>query len=306
MRKTISVSILMILLLFTHNSCKRAQGSYPNGNPAYVIYNDKGRPVTYQEMLNSLLQTQVVLFGELHNDPISHWLELSLIRDFHNKKGSSLIVGAEMWERDNQLVLDEFLKGDFFDLRTYINNSVLWQNFENDYRPILEFIKKNDIEFIATNVPRRYASMVSSRGEQVLDSLSQEAKSYLPPLPFHINLDDKGYRYIAEVFKDMQQAPMSSSSLTNLVKAQALKDATMAYWITQSMKEGSFVFHFHGELHSALDSGIVYYLRHYKPNVKTKTISIIKKNDVMEFSSSESRADFNIVVPANMIVSYGN
>lgn len=298
------ITLLMLFLVF-NTSCARAQKSYTNDNPAYVIYNSSGKKVSYSEMLRSVSGADILFFGELHNDVISHWLELKLTEDLFKLKGDKLVVGAEMWEADNQLVLDELMKSPFVDLNTYIESSVMWQNFTNDYLPILRYAKDNEIPFVATNVPRRYARIVSKRGDAALDSLTAEAKSYIAPLPIHMDLKADFYNYIADVFKETQQMAMTGTSLTNIVKAQMVKDATMAHFILQNLPDKGYFFHFNGELHSAFSSGIGYYIKHYAPKVKFKTISVMKMSNPMEFKSKESRADFNIVVPENMSVSYG-
>lgn len=304
MKKHFLTNLILIGLLLINTSCAKAQKSYSNDNPAYVIYNSSGRKVSYNEMLKTLAKSDVSLFGELHNDPISHWLELSIFQDLHKIKGKNLLAGAEMWEKDNQIVLDEFLNDENMDMGTYAQNSVLWKNFDTDYRPILNFAKQNNIRFVATNIPRRYARMVSQSGDRVLDSLSEAAKAYIAPLPIHIDLKNDFYEFIADVFKETRRTPMKGSSLSNLVKAQAVKDATMAWFILKDLKDNDHFFHFHGELHSAFNSAIGYYLKHYKPNVKFCTVSVIKKEDAMSFSSKESRADFNIVIPTNMTMTY--
>lgn len=306
MKSKIKFSILLFFSLIISTSCAKAQKSYTTDNPAYIIYNSSGKKVSYNEMLRSLSSADICFFGELHNDAMSHWLEMSLVKDFYALKKDKLVVGAEMWERDNQIILDEMMNSDYVDMNTYIASSVMWPNFKTDYLPILKYAQSKKIKFVATNVPRRYARIVSKRGEAALDSLSDLAKSYIAPLPIHMDLKDKFYNYIADVFKETQQTPMTGGSLTNIVKAQMVKDATMAHSIVTNMPKGGFFFHFHGELHSAFNSGIGYYIKHYNSKLKFQTISIIKKTDIFEFSSKESRADFNIVVPHNMSVSYDN
>ena len=61
--------------------------------PAYVLYNAKGKKVTYKKMIKQLIEKDVVLFGEFHNNPISHWLELSVAKDLAGKK--AITFGAE-------------------------------------------------------------------------------------------------------------------------------------------------------------------------------------------------------------------
>ncbi|MDZ4058868.1 MAG: ChaN family lipoprotein, partial [Bacteroidales bacterium] len=95
--------ILTLLLIISSTAllAQTKKDTYSNDFPAYVIYNNEGERVTYSQMVNSVIEADVMLFGELHNDPISHWLELSLLKSFHSIKGDKLIVGAEMWESDN-------------------------------------------------------------------------------------------------------------------------------------------------------------------------------------------------------------
>lgn len=301
------LSILLVLTFILIPSCTDAQKTYNSDKPAYVIYNSNGKKVTYREMVRSLSSTDICFFGELHNDPISHWLELSLIKDFYELKKDKFVVGAEMWESDNQLLLNELMMDEeYVDMNTYVSSSVLWSNFSTDYLPILQYTKDNNIKFVATNVPRRYARVVSRRGDAALDSLSNQAKSYIAPLPIKMDLKDEFYNYIADVFKETQPISMTGGSLTNLVKSQMVKDATMAHFIVTNIPQDGFFFHFNGELHSAFNSGIGYYIKEYNPKLKFKTVSIINKTDIHDFSSKDSRADFNIVVPYDMSVTYEN
>ncbi len=310
------VAIAMATTLFAQNSPNNGTTKYSNDKPAYVIYNSSGEMIPFSQMFNELLSTQVCLFGELHNDPISHWMELTLVKEFYKAKGRDLVVGAEMWESDNQLLLDETLEQGLVDGPSYMESSKLWPNVETDYLPILQYAKSNKIRFVATNIPRRYARIIYKKGLEYLDSLTPQAKSYFPPLPIHFNLEEGIYKSMAAPFPTDQEyeamkasgkgghGAMSSGKPSNLVKAQAVKDATMAHFILKNMKENSFFFHFHGELHSAHHTAIYYYLNHYRPGIKIKTISIIKQEDNMTFDKENIRADYMIVVPENMTVTY--
>ncbi|MFA5713714.1 MAG: ChaN family lipoprotein [Bacteroidales bacterium] len=300
------LALLSVALLFS-SSCKRSAQSYSNDNPAYVIYNSSGKKVSFNEMVKSLSSADITLFGELHNDPISHWLELELVKKLYEIKEEGFVVGAEMWEADNQLVLDEMLKNKWIDMKAYQENSVLWSNFNTDYRPILHFAQEKEIPFVATNVPRRYARIVSKRGDEALDSLSAQAQEYIAPLPIHMDMQDKFYTKIADIFKEtLGGHTQSGTSITNIVKAQMVKDATMAHFIVNNLPKGGHLFHFHGELHSAFNSGIGYYIKHYNSKLKYKTISVVKMENPLEFKAKESRANFNIVVPENMTVTHDN
>lgn len=300
-KKLIVSTLFFALLLGSFSSC-RSQ-NLPD-RTAYAIYDSKGRKVGYREMIRAAAGSDVLLFGELHNDPISHWLERCIAEDLYNIKKDKLVIGAEMWEADDQLILDEYLKQHRIDLQTYVENSRLWPNFATDYLPVLAFADENGIRFVATNVPRRYARMVSKVGLGVLDSLDKAACQYLPPLPVEVDYDEGVYVYIGESFKQMGGMPMKKSDVRNLVDAQALKDATMACFIVRNRKPGDLFFHFHGELHSAFRSGIAHYIRQYAPQTRIVTVSVHEAEDPASFRPRPDRADFNIVVPANMTKTY--
>ena len=79
--------------------------------PAYKLYNSKGAETKYSKLLKAAASADIVLFGELHDNPICHWLELELATELAKGK-KPLVMGAEMFEADNQKVVDSFLAGE--------------------------------------------------------------------------------------------------------------------------------------------------------------------------------------------------
>ena len=65
----------------------------------YQIFNKEKQEVSFEEMAQSLSEYDVVFFGELHNNPIAHWLQYELTNKFFDLKGKELILGAEMFEK---------------------------------------------------------------------------------------------------------------------------------------------------------------------------------------------------------------
>ncbi|MEO7291995.1 MAG: ChaN family lipoprotein, partial [Ginsengibacter sp.] len=157
---------------------------FSQNKPAYVLYNPKGKKVSYQKMLKTLQQKDVVLFGEFHNNPISHWLQLEVTKDLKEKR--DIVLGAEMFEQDNQPALDLYLEGKL-SAKGLDSMARLWKNYPTDYAPLVNFAKENKIAFAATNIPRRYASMVSKGGFPALDTISAKEKTWMAPLPIAYN-----------------------------------------------------------------------------------------------------------------------
>ena len=261
---------------------------------AYVIYSSKGNNVSYEKMLEELEKKDIILFGELHDNPISHWLEYELALDLN--KSRSIILGAEMIEADNQNELDDYLK-DSITFEVFDSLARLWNNYKTDYSPLVELAKENKLTFVATNVPRRYANAVYKQGFTVLDSLSKEEKEWVAPLPIKFDSELPTYQKILKM--------MGDHGTPQLVMAQAVKDATMAYFILKNYREGELFLHFNGAFHSDEYEGILWYLRNERPDLMYSTISTVSQEDVNTLlKENRAKADFIIVVDSNMTSTY--
>ena len=127
-------------------------GSYAQNKPAYVLYKANGKKVSYKKMIRQLAAKDIVMIGEFHNNPISHWMELEITKDCKEKR--MLVLGAEMFEQDNQPALDLYLQGKL-SAKGLDSMARLWKNYNTDYAPLVDFAKENNIVFAATNIPRR-------------------------------------------------------------------------------------------------------------------------------------------------------
>ncbi len=211
----------------------------------YKIYDTRSKQViTVDKIIEDMVNADVLFFGEEHNDSIGHYLENKIFRALHNRYADKVALSMEMFESDNQLVLNEYLEGRI-DEKRLSSDVRLWNNYK-DYRPMIEYAKQNKVPVIAANPPRRYVNMVTRRGMLLLDSLSKEAKQYLPPLPY----DTLGGRYREKFMDIMKGAPESSSR--NIYYSQSLWDAGMSYHIYRYMKKnkGKKVFHCVGKFHT--------------------------------------------------------
>ncbi len=268
--------------------------------PAYSLFDQKGKQVKYKKLLKSALEADIVLFGELHNNPISHWLQLELTRDLHLEKGNRLVLGAEMFESDNQMLLDEYLDG-IIRQRNFEDEAKLWNNYETDYKPLIEFAKTNNLKFVASNIPRRYASLVHKKGFEGLDSLNATAKLLIPPLPVDYDAELPGYKAMMAMMGGMG----SEHANPNLPKAQAIKDATMAHFILENFEPGKQVIHYNGAYHSNNYEGIYWYLKSQNPDLNIVTITTVEQDNIDDLTEENTGvADFTICVPSRMTKTY--
>ncbi len=265
--------------------------------PAYQIYNVKGKKTTYDKMLKDIMSCEVVLFGESHDNPISHWLELQVTKDLFKLKKQDLVLGAEMFETDNQTQLDKYLKGEITQ-DTLKKQARLWPNYSTDYKPLVDLAKNTNLKFIATNIPRKYASLVMKEGFDALNSLSADEKKLMAPLPIEFDAELPQY-------KKMLEMSIPGHSTANLPKAQAIKDATMASFIQANYADGKLFLHFNGSYHSDFFEGIMWYLKKKNPDMRILTISTVEQDDIGKLSTDNiMAADYIICVPEDMTKTY--
>lgn len=262
--------------------------------PAYVLFDKNGKKTTYKKLLKASEKADLVLFGEFHDNPIAHWLELELTQDIHQNK--PIVMGAEMFERDNQEALNRYLKGEI-NQKGLDTLARLWNNYKTDYKPLIEYAKAKKLPFVATNIPRRYASMVYKGGFEALDTLSATEKQWIAPLPVKYDASLSQYQKMLEMAQ--------GHGGDNLPKAQAIKDATMAYSILENIQPNSTFIHYHGSYHSDYYEGIYWYIKQYRPELKITTIATVSQEDLSKLNKEHlNKADFIIVIDENMTKTY--
>ncbi len=263
---------------------------------AYIVFDVKGKKSSYEKMLQAASKADIVLFGELHDNPICHWLEAEVMKDLYTLKKDKLVLGAELIEADNQNGLDSFLKG-LYDAKAFKSACRLWPNYKTDYQPLVDFAKENKLDFVATNIPRRYASLVHKRGFEALDSLSYREKLWMAPLPMAYDSSLSGYANIL--------IATGGHGGKNLPKAQACKDATMAHFIRTNWKQGKLFLHFNGTYHSNNFQGIMWYLKQSDPKLKIVTIASVEQKQLKQLDAENQKlADYIIVIPESMTKTY--
>lgn len=287
------ISILLILSVLLPIIAMKSD------KPAYRIFNPKGKTVGYSDMLKAANGSDIIFFGELHDNPICHWLEFELTRDLHAVKGKNLLLGAEMFEVDQQLLLNEYVSK-MIRKKDFESQARLWPNYKSDYAPLVDFAREHGLKFVATNIPRRYAAIVNLKGFEGLDSINAMQRGMIAPLPIRYPDTLPCYAGIGKMVGGEDAHPMP-----NLGKAQAIKDATMAHFLMKHAFGEKTLLHFHGAFHSDNYEGMVWYTRQiirktsYDP--KVMTITCVEQENIDTISEeTRKKADFIIVIPSSM------
>lgn len=261
----------------------------------YSIFNSDGKKVKAKKMLKSLLKSDVVFYGELHNNSIAHWLELKLLQELDQQTDVS--IGAEMFESDNQKALNAYLS-DKINQSQLDSMARLWPNYNTDYKPLVDYAKLNNLPFIATNIPRKYASKVYREGGfEALNNLDALEKNWIAPSPIAFDIELSQYKNMLTM--------MGDHGSVDMVKAQAIKDATMAHFIHLNLKENQLFYHLNGSYHSDFHQGILWYLKRLNPNLNLKTITTVEQEQLNSMHKDHlNKADFIIVVDSEMTKTY--
>ena len=261
---------------------------------AFELYRPDGRGASYKKMIRDLRDADVILFGEYHNNPIAHWMQREIARDL-----GSYDLGLEMFETDEQEVLDRFVAADLTVEELDSLTGGVWPNFTTDYLPLVQQASRDSARIFATNAPRRYAQMVFQRGLVVLQSLPEEDQAFLPPLPPPYDPELPAYKAMRMPGQGM------GHNGDNFPKAQAIKDATMAWFIARNVRAGHPFLHLNGSYHSDDFEGIGWYLRKYKPQLKVVTISTVEQPDTGDLLDEYTgKADYIMVIPDTMTKTY--
>jgi uncharacterized iron-regulated protein len=269
--------------------------------PAYKIYNANGKEVTFKSMVKSANAAQTVLFGEFHDNPITHWLQLELTQQMFAAHGNNLQLGFEMFEQDQQGILSAYLSGTIPSEKLK-DTLRLWPNYATDYAPLVEFAKEKGLSCVASNIQRKYASLLFKKGRAALDTLPEAIKQQMTPLNFAFDTTLSQYQ-------DMKQmgAHMGPGMGWRMVEAQAIKDATMAHFILHNpwRQSKTVHLHFNGAYHSDFYQGIMWYLAHEVATLKVMTISTVSQENIQKLEKEHlGRADFIICVPSNMTATH--
>lgn len=269
---------------------------------AYEVYTGQGKHTTYKKMLQQAAEADVVFFGEQHNNALAHWLELRVLKDLYAQH-PALALGMEMFEADDQLLLDEY-QHDVIPEKSFVQEAKCWDNYTTDYKPLVDYALAHQLPVLATNIPRRYANLVYRRGLAALDSLAPTAQQWIAPLPIHVDLSLPSYH---DLLAAGPHSGGGGGGAENLAYAQAIKDATMAYFIQQALQahDNLQVLHMNGAYHTQHHEGIVWFLQQQDPDLHILVIQTVEQDDLGKLETDhENTADFIIALPTDMAKTY--
>ena len=246
----------------------------------------KGVLYDIDDSVDFLMDYNVIFIGEDHESRVSHDAELTILKGLA-KRDSNLVLALEMFERDVQEILDAYLKRKISE-KEFLEQSRPWPNYLEDYRPLIEFAKKEGMPVIAANIPRRAAAAVAMANKLSPDVMGEDRK-YLPQI-LHLKSKEYYKRFASLIRELPHSTPMKGMKVNGLYKAQVLKDSVMAASVEPFLDRRTLFCcgHFHSDYHL----GIPYQLQRNHPKLKIAVIAMASSVENLFMEDRSKVADF--------------
>jgi len=295
----------LILTQPVGEAAAQSAAAAPSYVPHRVIHARKQRVEDFEAMAAELSRADVVFFGEQHDDPATHRMQLALLEAIGRRR-DSVVLSLEMFERDVQPLLDDYLAGRTTE-EAFLAASRPWPRYATDYRGLVELAKARGWRVVAANVPRPLASAVSRAGLGMLDTLPAERRALAATQMNCPEGDDEYFERFMATMSGMPtnhgggpvDAAAARQALVRIYQAQCVKDETMAESIAAAWAPGTLVIHMNGAFHSDFHLGTVNRTVHRLRSgaqVRVVTGMPVADLDTVDRKADKQRADWLVYV----------
>lgn len=270
--------------------------------PPAVLFHADGRPATLTDVLTAARQADVLILGEHHDDASAHALEKAVLdAATAPERPRPVALSLEMFDRDVQPVLDEYLAG-LIREKDFNAAARPWPNYGADYRPLVELARERRVPVLAADPPTRYVSRVSRLGAGAVADLAPAAHRWLAPSPWPSPSQayNAKFRAFAAETSGPGHGPAPEPMLRTMFEAQWLRDLTMAATMADWLRgNAGLVVHVTGVFHAAGGMGTPEALKHYRPGVRTLVLAMVRDQGYPAFQPATMSAlgDFVAVTP---------
>ncbi|MCP4745189.1 MAG: ChaN family lipoprotein [Desulfobacteraceae bacterium] len=237
--------LVTLILLFFSSGCtikpavlkiENVKQSLPVGA---VFDSAMDRPISFEELVAQLHQTDIIYIGEQHTNIHHHEIQLAVIKALQ-EKGLCLSLGMEMFDRTYQQKLDQWVSGNW-DWQTFLKQVHWYANWRYDdslYEGILKYAREHRIPIIGLNIASHITRKIAIGG---IGSLSEDERAMLPE---QIDTSRKKHRaYLESIYKmhlNMKRLK-GRGSFETFYEAQCAWEDGMAQAISKNMADTKMV-----------------------------------------------------------------
>jgi len=298
------IVIVQAVSIVIASAAVSAQSSYV----PHRVYDARNKRFTdFESMIADVMSADVLFLGEQHDDPSTHQLEAATLEGLARRR-SNVVLAMEMFERDVQRPLDDYLNGRMPE-SAFLATSRPWPRYATDYRPMVEFARLWKWPVIASDVPRRQASLVSRLGlTGALDSLNKLPADRAFAAHDVICPHDDYFERFAKTMGDMpshsgdstkESASEKVATIERIYQAQCIKDETMGESIATAYLAApprALVVHVNGAFHSDFAYGTAARAQRRLSGKRVAVVSFVPVKDLDAADGKDQRKVADYVV----------
>ncbi len=258
-----------------------------------ILHAATGERMSVDALADDLARRDVVFLGEEHDNTAGHRFQAEVVEALR-KRRPDLVISMEMFERDVQGVVDDYVRGRI-DEKTFLENARPWKDHAKHYRPVVEIAREHGLDLIAANVARDAARKASVRGADTI--LGEPGIARFTSAPA-----DRYRELFADAMKDHVGAD-GGDAVERMYEAQCLKDDTMAEAITdyfdQHRHRRPLVVHLCGKFHSDYGLGTAVRTLWRRPLLQIGVVTMVAVEDPekVEAKAHREKGHFIVAVP---------
>jgi uncharacterized iron-regulated protein len=263
----------------------------------YQLRSPQNQLITMQDFIQDIKDADVVLVGEWHTHTGIHRFQTELLRAMF-LQNPELALSMEMFSRDSQTVVDQYLAGEIGE-QALINQTSAWPNYESDYRPLVEFSKAAELDIIAANAPKDTVRCIGKAGIGYIDKLPDNKRTWLADT---ISTEDSAYK--THFLASMHHGDEAQNA--KQFAAQVTWDETMAESIVRYLERhpNHQVMHIAGKFHIENGLGTAASILVRAPELKVVIVTPVGVNETPEKGTGDYR--LQVIAPPQRFVKEEN
>jgi uncharacterized iron-regulated protein len=255
--------------------------------------------VDVDKAADMLAAYDVIFVGEYHDHLANHLAELALLRALR-QRAPALALSMEQFERDTQPAVDDYLAGRTGEA-SLKREGRAWRNYDEAYRPLVEYAKDHGLPVIAANAPENLVRCVGQKGASFLESLPAAKRGWAAAT---LHTEDGVYKqkFLGLMNGDAAHGgALAGDRAERSFAAQVTRDDTMAESIANFLqaRPGAKVMHVTGAFHVEDRLGTIERLKLRAPQLKIAMLLPVQseRGEVASIGTDQAKgADFVILV----------
>jgi uncharacterized iron-regulated protein len=246
---------LLLLLALTAGACVTTQ-------PA-----DELVELMSAEQLKAMIEADVILLGEQHDNPHHHNIQRQVI-DLIGQRSELGSVVFEQVSWDQQPVLNALNNRTLGELKQNLKwETSGWPDYQL-YEPVFMAATRYKAQMIAGNIAKESSKPIYQKGYDAVFSAEEQKK-----LGLNVGFEPKAQAALEEEIFEGHCRLLPKDHVQTMIPVQRARDAAMALAWQRLHKKNKTVF-IVGAGHSRKDFGIPWYLERLKPGLKIYSIGM--------------------------------